>query len=351
MQRTFSVAELRRQFASAFPPNPAIYWSDLLASSMIGWSALALATRMPWGSALHVCATTMAVLALLRASIFIHEIAHCKEGALPGFVAGWHLLVGFPLLLPSLMYVGSHNDHHRQQTFGTVDDPEYAPLAHWPSWRILWFVLSVSFVPGLLCLRWGIGGPLAWLVPPLRRALVARASTLAINAAYRRPQPTGKWALRWTMQEVAVAFVVWSGVLGVVLGWLPLRWLGQWYVVAAGVAMVNQVRTLAAHRYENEGLRLDALAQLADSVTLSGRLAGLVAPVGLRFHALHHILPTVPYHSLGALHRRLLAAFPGDSPYRRTQEQGVVAAVRTLLRPTAASASSAFTATPAAREL
>lgn len=332
MQRTFSVVELRRQFASAFPPNSVIYWSDLLASSGIGWAAFAVGASVPWGSLTYVCATMVAVLALLRAAIFIHEIAHFKEGTLPGFEVGWHLLVGFPLLLPSLMYVGSHNDHHRQQTFGTLGDPEYAPLAHWPHWRILWFVLSVSFVPVLLWLRWGVVGPLAWALPPLRRLLVARASTLVINTTYRRPAPTGKQALRWTIQEVAVALTVWTSVLGVYLGWLPLRWMSQWYVVAAGMAMVNQVRTLAAHRYHNDGARLDTMAQLADSVTLGGRLAGLTAPVGLRFHALHHLLPTVPYHSLGTLHRRLLAEFSADSPYGRTQEWGIVAAVRALFR-------------------
>ncbi|MBI3248241.1 MAG: fatty acid desaturase [Deltaproteobacteria bacterium] len=351
MQRTFSVVELRRQFASAFSPHPLIYWSDLLASAGIGWTAFALGARLPWGSLAYVCATTVAVLALLRAAVFIHEIAHFKEGALPGFVAGWHLLVGFPLLLPSLMYVGSHNDHHRQQTFGTLDDPEYAPLAHWSHWRILWFVLSVSFVPVLLWLRWGVVGPLAWLVPPLRRLLVARASTLAINSTYRRPAPTGKQALRWTIQEVAVSLTVWGSTFAVYLGWLPLQWVGQWYVVAVGVAMVNQVRTLAAHRYDNDGARLDAMAQLADSVTLRGWLAGLAAPVGLRFHALHHILPTVPYHSLGALHRRLLGEFSADSPYGRTQARGIVAAVRDLFRAEAEPAAAALTVNSAVREL
>jgi fatty acid desaturase len=66
-------------------------------------------------------------------------------------------------------------------------------------------------------------------------------------------------------------------------------------------------------------------------VTLEGRLlSALAAPVGLRYHALHHHLPTVPYHSLGALHRRLLAELPADDPYRRTQRPGVIAAALAL---------------------
>ena len=72
-------------------------------------------------------------------------------------------------------------------------------------------------------------------------------------------------------------------------------------------------------------------------MTLSGRLLPtvLAAPVGLRLHALHHLLPTVPYHSLGALHRLLLAEFPANSSYARTQESSITSAVRKLLWPPA----------------
>jgi len=253
---------------------------------------------------------------------------------LQGFSTAWHCLVGLPLLLPSLMYLGSHNDHHRQLTFGTIHDPEYAPLAHWSHFLLVRFFLGLVIVPFLLMLRWGILGPLSFLLPPLRRWVIACASTLVINPDYRRPQPQGKMAVRWVAQEVAVAMTCWGIFLGVYWAWLPLRWLMQWYVVVIGILFVNQIRTLAAHRYVNEGAQLDTTAQLLDSVTLSGWsvFTVLAAPVGLRFHALHHLLPTVPYHSLGALHRQLLAELPPDSPYTRTQEQGIFAAVGKLLR-------------------
>jgi fatty acid desaturase len=104
-----------------------------------------------------------------------------------------------------------------------------------------------------------------------------------------------------------------------------------------GALILNQARNLAAHRYESDGQPTDSLGQLLDSVTLDGRLlSALAAPVGLRYHALHHYLPTVPYHSLGALHRRLLDELPADDPYRRTRRPGVVAAAFTLARRAAA---------------
>ncbi|HWP26768.1 MAG TPA: hypothetical protein VNL39_10545 [Xanthobacteraceae bacterium] len=39
-------------------------------------------------------------------------------------------------------------------------------------------------------------------------------------------------------------------------------------------------------------------------------------PIGLRYHALHHLLPNLPSHAFGRARRRLLAQLPADSPYR-----------------------------------
>ena len=352
MEREFPAAELRRRFANAFPPQPLLYWGDLFASAGVGWGAFTIGATASSGTVLHLTATGVAVVALLRAAIFIHEITHLRDGSLPGFAVSWNLIVGFPLLLPSLMYVGSHNDHHRQPTFGTSYDPEYAPLAHWSWGRILWFVVSLVFVPALLILRWGVLGPLAFFLPRLRRLLIERASTLVTNPDYRRPAPRGKHAVRWLIQEIAVALTVWGVAASIDQGWLSLQWIVQWYIVMTGIALVNQVRTLAAHRYDNDGSQLDATAQLLDSVTLSGWTfpTVLAAPLGLRFHALHHVLPTVPYHSLGFVHRLLLEELPLDSPYRQTQERGIFAAVKSLLRQSRA-AVPALTADHVAREV
>lgn len=333
MSGEFTIIMLRRRFANAFQPHPWLYWGDLLVSATCGWIAFVIGGQMPFASFAHVLVTAIAVALLLRAAIFIHELAHLKRGALPGFELAWNLLVGAPFMLPSLMYVGSHRDHHRQTTFGTVADPEYAPVARWSGLRVARFVLSVIAVPLLLALRWGVLGPISYLIPSLRRLVIERASTLVINPAYRRPLPHGRQAIRWRVQEASAALVFWTVMVCGVSGWLSLWWVLHWYVVAAAILLVNQVRTLAAHRYENDGRLLDVTAQLLDSVTLNGWPIPtvLAAPVGLRYHALHHLLPTVPYHSLGTLHRLLLRELPQDSPYRRTQQHGIVATIHGLL--------------------
>ena len=72
------------------------------------------------------------------------------------------------------------------------------------------------------------------------------------------------------------------------------------------------------------------LEQLEDSINIPGQpvLTGLLFPVGLRFHALHHLFPTLPYHVLPSAHRRLMAELPADSPYRRTVVDNYLGVVR-----------------------
>jgi fatty acid desaturase len=332
-RETLILINLRRQLATAFPPLPWLYWCDLLLSAFIGWSVFVVGATAQFLSLLYIAATVVAVVALLRVTIFIHELAHLKRGAVPGLEFAWNLLAGVPFLLPSAMY-DSHGDHHRQATFATVQDPEYVPIAQWSSFHIFRFVISMMFVPALLALRWGVLSLLSFILPPLRRFLITRASSLVINPHYTRPLPQQDERLRWYAQELSTTLIFWSAIVALVYEVLPLSWLCHWYIVGAGIAIVNQVRTLAAHRYENDGRQLNAVEQLLDSVNLTGPswLTVLAAPVGLRYHALHHFLPTLPYHSLGKAHRQMLAELSPQSPYRRTEARGILSAVHTLVQ-------------------
>ena len=142
-----------------------------------------------------------------------------------------------------------------------------------------------------------------------------------INPAYRRPLPGKQYRLRWLVQEWAAALVAWLVCISWYTGQIPGVWLMQWYVVTAGMLIVNQVRTLAAHRYDHTGRRLSVTEQLLDSVNLCGWpvFTVLAAPVGLR------------YHSLGRLHRQLQAELPAAGVYQQTGERGILSAIRSLV--------------------
>ena len=324
---------LERELISAHKPRPILYWADLLACVVLGWSAFALAVSS-WGG-FAWAAFGVATFALYRAALFIHELAHLSARAVPGFTVAWDLLAGFPLLAPSLMYVGSHGEHHKTHLFGTADDPEYAPLAHWSLAHLALSSLGLALVPAALVLRWGLLVPLGWIAPGVKRFARERLSTLVINAGYKRKPPLGKLAKRWRNEELACALVVWGAAGALALGALPWRALTIWYALVATILMINHARTLGAHRYENTGATMTREAQVADSLNVWGPawlrpLSALVAPVGLRFHALHHLLPTLPYHALGAVHRRLSRELPADAPYRATQTPALALALRDL---------------------
>jgi fatty acid desaturase len=97
---------------------------------------------------------------------------------------------------------------------------------------------------------------------------------------------------------------------------------------------LNWVRNLAAHRYGNRGEPTDHIGQFSDSVNITGQtwLTLLLFPVGLRYHALHHLLPALPYHNLGKAHQRLLAQLPADSPYHAVNRASFFATAAELWR-------------------
>lgn len=297
-------------FARATRVRPLVYWSDLLLSAGLGWALFLLAARETPGGPTHLLATAGAVLAQMRALVFLHEISHGRSPR--GFHLAWNLMVGIPMGVPSIVYVGSHRDHHRVDRFATEADPEYAPIAEWGVSRRALFVLTGALVPLLLVARWGLVAPLSALGGRLRRAVLERGSTLVINPHYRRRAPSRTGARRWLALECAAAAFTWTAAGLALAGALPIALVAQWFVVVGGVFALNQARTLVAHGYAGFGSRVDLDAQYRDSIDLApGPVAALIAPLGLRYHALHHLLPELPYHALGRV-RRALREQPGS---------------------------------------
>ncbi|MFB0875900.1 MULTISPECIES: fatty acid desaturase [unclassified Sphingobium] len=325
-----AAADLAREYAIA---SPRIYWTDLILSALIGWGGMAGAILAP-STGVAIACGILSMLALYRAASFIHELTHIRKGALPGFRAGWNLIVGMPLMIPSFMYEGVHTQHHARTRYGTSEDPEYLPLALMKPWSLPLFILVAALAPVGLILRFGVLTPLSLLIPPLRAKVVAEFSALSINPAYRRRAPEGAFARMWAAQEAGASLVALALVGSVfAFGWKPLL---TYMAIHSAMTVINQLRTLVAHLWENEGEAMTVTAQYLDSVNVPppGYLPFLWAPVGLRYHALHHLLPSVPYHALGKAHARLMAALEPDSPYRRGNYAGMSPLIAKIARST-----------------
>lgn len=317
-------------------PKRTIYWLDLCASAALGYAALGVATYAT-GLPLRAAAGIVAVFALYRAVMFIHELMHLRRGAVPAFRTVWNAVVGVPLLLPSFMYENVHRLHHAKTHYGTRADPEYLPLAGTGPAPIAGLLLVSLLAPVALFVRFAIMVPLAAVFPAGRRLLIERMSSLTINPDFRRAVPE-RPAKEWIALEAAGMLYVWS-VLGLLAsGTLALSSFVTAIAVGTGIALVNQARTVVAHRWESDGRATDAIGQLLDTVNVPPPplLPALWAPLGLRYHGLHHLLPALPYHNLGAAHRRLIAALEPASLYHRTLSRSGPEALRRIIRGPAA---------------
>jgi fatty acid desaturase len=327
-----AVAELTRDLGA---PNPRIFWTDFLASAFLGYVGLAVAI-LSGNLWLQCAAGLVSVLALYRAGGFIHEVSHVKHSALPGFRFGFNAVIGVPLLVPSYMYEGIHNLHHARTRYGTDQDPEYLPLALMKPWTLPLFICAALLAPFALLFRNAVLAPLSLCIPALRKIVVERYSGLAINPAFRRRPAEGEAHRNWIIQETAAS--IWSIILlgGVFSGFIPRDAFVIFLAIVSSVAVLNQIRTLVAHLWENDGEPLSVTAQFLDSVNVPppGVLASIWAPVGLRYHALHHLLPSVPYHALGEAHRRLTAQLAPDSAYHRANYDSLTGLVTRLARST-----------------
>jgi fatty acid desaturase len=331
----FSLAQTRHIVKDLFDPNPAIYWADFLLSTFAGMAAFGLVRRVltPYsieqGLMFVVCA-----LCFYRSVLFTHELTHMRDKTFGAFRVVWNLLIGIPFLMPSFTYY-THLEHHMRKHFSTHEDGEYLPLATTSPWHILLYLCQPFVIPILAVVRFLILAPISWVSPAFRDFVHRRASSMVMDPSYIRPLPTRKVLKIFRLQE-ALCFAWAAGVATVLItGRVPVGFLITAYLLSVLILFLNALRTLGAHRYINDGSgEVTFLDQLLDSVNYPRHplTASLCMPVGLRFHALHHLFPSMPYHNLARAHARLMAELPADSPYRLTESPSLTAALMQLWR-------------------
>jgi fatty acid desaturase len=303
-----AIIRVKQQQAHLFQPNPFIYWGDLLLSAALGWSAF-VGSLVVSSGLLRAGCLLVSIFALYRALAFTHE--HLANHEPRGFRAAWHVLVGIPFCLPHFQYREVHRIHHSTRYYGTPEDPEYLPFVAERSFKhpVTFMLLALVF-PIMVALRYLVISPLALISKRVRTWSDTKASSFVMKLDYARSLPGQREMMTWRSEEYTTTLAAWGVVLLVILGPLSALLLFHWYLLLAGIMLANGVRVLAAtHVYASSGALSSFADHIGDSINLERRsiLNALVCPLGLSFHATHHVFPTLPYYALRRVHEALMA--------------------------------------------
>lgn len=351
----------RKIVADLLQPKAWIFWTDFLTTLTItygcvfflffqekvaeypyGWpnESSEWLPAFVWGPWWMLGIYVVAGFGIHRLANFIHEVAHLNaRNSLLKFRITWNLLFGVPAMMPSYFFE-FHMGHHNNTIYGTHEDGEYLPIGRGPLRNIFFFLTQVVIQPVFVLFRFLFITPISFISPRLRDWSLRTLSSFVFNFSYRR-KITGKEPRRWwAFMDIACSIRAWLipglVILGIVSGGTlgsPLSRIFTIFMLAAIPLSLHYFRSLTAHHWTNAGERMSFRDQLYDSVDIVGNpLTELLYPLGLRYHALHHMFPSMPYHNLGIAHRRLMAQLPADSPYRDLVYPSVYSVLKELFQ-------------------
>ncbi len=307
-----------------FAVSPWRYWTDFLVSLTIAYTSATIYLVSPLGSWAQLIAFPLAVFWLYRLGSLIHEVCHLGHHEMRVFKVVWNLLVGVMTLMPSPFFTRHHRDHHSTRMYGTPEDPEYvANVLEAGSWKSsLIYTLMVMAFPIAVFLRFLLV-PFTYLTPAIRKWTLEHGSAFTLNTRYtRRVTPFDRkviTALEWP------CFLRAAFIPGAVLaGLAPPERIPLLYLLALSTVVLNQLRQLADHHFEGDGSPATVESHILDSCNYTGSdvLTWLFFPFSIRYHALHHLFPSMPYHNLKPAHEYLARTLPADSPYLGLDEPG-----------------------------
>lgn len=322
------VSDARRVIRDAptdyFAVKPWRYWADFLVSLVLAYTAATIFLLAPLGSAPQLVAFPVAVFWLYRLGSLIHEVCHLGHDEMRVFKVTWNLLVGAITLTPSPFFTRHHRDHHSARMYGTPEDPEYvANVLQAGSWRSgLVYALQIILFPIAVFLRFLLA-PLTFLSPRLREAVLERASSLTLNGRYRRRLTAFD---RRAIMLVEIPCFIRAVMIptSILVGLAAPSRILLLYALALATLVLNQLRQLADHHFTGDGAAASWEDHILDSCNFPGRdpFTWLFFPFSIRYHALHHLFPSMPYHNLKPAHEHLVRSLPVDSPYLGLDQPG-----------------------------
>jgi hypothetical protein len=225
-----------------------------------------------------------------------------------------------------------HLVHHSVANYGTPADAEYATFPEpFPPRGFLVMAKSSVMQPFLVAFRFTVGTAALVVNKPLREKFERKLSALHLDRSRSADPWTPEMRRRWLPFELAsfVSFV--GAAVLVILGIIPISFVAFTIVAIAGGNFINQVRVLLAHGYHQQTESRSLEQQVADSFDHPSVWTFFWSPIGLGYHATHHLFPRMPYHALGRAHRRLAASEEFGPFIARSSKPGLFRDVRDRL--------------------
>jgi len=326
--------QLQQSQVDFFRVSPSRYWFDFFLSLVFAYGLGTVYLMAPLGSIQQIVAFPLAVFWIYRLGSLVHEVCHLGHHEMRGFKVTWNLVVGVFTFTPSPFFTPHHRDHHSAKMYGTKEDPEYIVNLFQPGSlaSFLFFCLLVALFPLIVFLRFLLA-PLTFIHPRVREWFLRRGSALTMNYRYERKVSSfDRWAI--TTVELLCCLRAAGMLIAVAVGVSDWTRLPLLYFLGLGVLVLNQMRLLADHHFEGDGQPCGMDHHIRDSCNFTGRdfLTWLLFPFSIRYHALHHLFPSLPYHNLKAAHGYLVANLPPDSPYHSLDEHSWWSVARRTLR-------------------
>jgi fatty acid desaturase len=307
-----------------FEVKPTHYWRDMILCVVCAYGAATVYLSSPLFSWPQLVAFPFTVFWLYRGNSMVHEVSHLHRKQLDSFKVGWNVLFGIPTLFPSTFFTSHHRDHHTGRHYGTPQDPEYIVNVFTPGSvaSSIAYCVHVAIYPLFVVLRF-MFTPISFLRQDWRDYTLRRLSSFTMNWKYER-NINRLDRKGFAVVEILCCLRAWMIPIGVVTGIADWTRIPLMYLLAITILFLNQMRFFADHHFESHGERMSMADHVIDSCNYSQKdwLTWLFFPFTIRFHALHHLFPTIPYHNLEAAHSHLTENLPVDSTYHSLDRPG-----------------------------